>query len=608
MSPETRVAEYLEKHESKELLQFLTCGSVDDGKSTLIGRLLIDTGSLYEDQLATLRKDSHAHGTAGADLDPALVTDGLKAEREQGITIDVAYRYFATPKRKFIIADTPGHEQYTRNMASGASNSELAVILVDARQGVLTQTRRHSFIVSLLGIRHVVIAINKMDLVGWSQQRFEELQAQYRALAAQLDLPELTFIPLAALKGDNVVQRSTHMGWYGGPTLLEHLEQVQVEPAGAAGSLRLPVQLVLRVGSSFRGFAGTLASGTLAAGDEVQVLPSRRTAKVSTIIASGIGQSTVQTGEAVTVTLDREIDISRGDLLVAPDAPPFMVQHFAANVVWMAEEPLVPGREYLVEHAGASVPCRVTRVEHAVDVNTLVRRPATRLALNEIGRCTFSAAQPLMLDAYSANRTTGAFVLVDRLTNVTAGAGMVIDRRAERAGAQAARPEALPPPRREGGLTPQDYEERLGQSGWVFWLTGPSTAATASLARGFAQRLFNTGHLPYVLDAGELRGLCEGLKSSEQDRAEAVRRAAHAADLMRRAGFICIVTVDTPLLAQRALARACVPAGRFFEVHVSATGPAADYEAPTGAELVLPMVETTLEDAIELLSAQLRPA
>jgi bifunctional enzyme CysN/CysC len=461
---------YLDRHQRKELLRFLTCGSVDDGKSTLIGRLLHDTKGIYEDQLAAVKKDSVKHGTTGAgEIDLALLTDGLRAEREQGITIDVAYRYFSTDKRKFIIADTPGHEQYTRNMATGASTCQLAIILIDARHGVMVQTKRHSFICSLLGIKHLIIAVNKMDLVGYSQARYDEICRDYRTFAAKLGFGDIQFIPLSALKGDNVVEASAAMRWYQGPTLLQHLETVSIAGDRNLTDLRLPVQLVLRPNLNFRGFAGTIASGIVRKGDRVKALPSGKTSRVKSIVTYDGELAEAYAPMAVTVTLEDEIDISRGDLLVhaetEPGRPtPEVSNRFDAMVVWMHEQPLSPGKSYWFKQATRMLTGAISEVTYRVDVNTLEHRPATGgaageaaggLGLNEVGRVVVSLAGPLVFDPYTVNHSTGAFIVIDRLTNTTVGAGMILGRAHDAA--------------TRGRVSEEEKEVRLGQRGAVVW-------------------------------------------------------------------------------------------------------------------------------------------
>jgi bifunctional enzyme CysN/CysC len=424
---EKDILAYLAQHEKKDLLRFLTCGNVDDGKSTLIGRLLHDSKLIYEDQLAAVAKDSKKYGTTG-DVDLALLVDGLQAEREQGITIDVAYRYFSTAKRKFIIADTPGHEQYTRNMATGASTCDLAIILIDARNGVQTQTKRHSFIVSLLGIRHVVVAINKMDIVAFDEKVFERIRDDYEAFADQLDLSEITFIPLSALKGDNIVNPSANMPWYKGSTLMHHLETVHIAGDRNMTDFRFPVQLVNRPNLNFRGYCGTIASGVVRPGDEVMVLPSRKTNRVKSIVTWEGEIPEAYAGMAVTLTLEKEVDISRGDLLVHPHNLPEVGTGVEAMLVWMAEQPLIPGKQYYVKLATKMVNASVRDIRHRINVNTLAHESARQLALNEIAQVTVDLEQAAAFDPYKKNRATGAFVVIDRLNHGTVGAGMIVAR------------------------------------------------------------------------------------------------------------------------------------------------------------------------------------
>ena len=423
-----RISEYLDAHERKSLLRFLTCGSVDDGKSTLIGRLLYDSKLIFEDQLASLRAASAAHGTTGAgEIDYALLLDGLKAEREQGITIDVAYRYFSTPRRKFIIADCPGHEQYTRNMATGASTADLAVILVDARHGVVTQTRRHAFIVSLLGIRHVVVAVNKMDLEGYSESRFNEIRADFLGFASELALPDPVFFPVSALKGTNVTARSPEATpWYAGPSLLEHLETVDAAASRNLSEFRFPVQTVIRPDLDFRGFAGTVESGVVHPGDEVTVYPSGKKSRVKRIVTADGDLGYAFPPQSVVLTLEDEIDISSGDLIAGADAPPEVASSFTANLVWMDHAPLEPGKEYLFRHGSAWLKAYVKRISSRIDVNTLERAEADTLELNGIAEVVVETTRPLAFDPYAKNRATGRFILVDPITNQTAGAGMII--------------------------------------------------------------------------------------------------------------------------------------------------------------------------------------
>ncbi len=484
---ETDIEAYLRQHQNKELLRFLTCGSVDDGKSTLIGRLLHDTQMIYEDQLKSLKKDSERMGTTGEELDLALLVDGLQAEREQGITIDVAYRYFSTDKRKFIIADTPGHEQYTRNMATGASTCELAVILIDARKGVLTQTRRHSFIVSLLGIKHIVVAINKMDLMDWQQAVYDRIRDDYLELAERLNVPDMRFIPVSALKGDNVVEPSRNMPWYTGPTLLEVLETVEIARDRNLEDLRFPVQYVNRPHLDFRGFSGTLAGGIVRPGDEITVLPSGQKSRVKEIVTYDGNLDEAFPPMAVTLTLADEIDVSRGDMIVHADNLPHVADRCRAHIVWMTEKPLVPGRQYVIKQTTRTVTGSVSRILHRTDVNTLEETPAEKLEMNEIGLCELAFNAPLVFDAYERCKGTGAFILIDRLTNVTVGAGMITGP-AEEAALQ--RP-----------VTPEERAIRFGQQPAIVALTGDHAR---ELAYQLERRLFDTGHATTVLDPDQL--------------------------------------------------------------------------------------------------------
>lgn len=483
---------YLKQHEDKQLLRLLTCGSVDDGKSTLIGRLLHDSKMIYEDQLEALHRDSKTQGTTGEAIDLALLVDGLQAEREQGITIDVAYRYFSTARRKFIIADTPGHEQYTRNMATGASNCELAIILIDARKGVLTQTRRHSFIVSLLGIRHVVVAINKMDLVDYSEEVFEQIKADYLAFAEQLDLPEVHFVPLSALKGDNVVSPSTELSWYQGLPLMELLESVDVEPAVDAQPLRFPVQYVNRPNLNFRGYCGTLASGQVQVGDEIRVLPSGQTSRVKSIVTWEGELASAFAPMAITLTLDDEIDISRGDLLVSASEQPTASDRLEAELVWMAEQPLVQGKTYLLKIGTRKVNARINAIHYKTEVNTLERHPASGLELNEIARVEILLEQPVVADAYRNNRATGSFILIDRLSKNTVAAGMVQGQDGQQQ------------KRQQEPVSAAERALRLGQQPARIELRGGDPVTRRELLQQLERALFDAGRLPLLLNEGEL--------------------------------------------------------------------------------------------------------
>lgn len=481
---------YLALHQNKELLRFITCGSVDDGKSTLIGRLLHDSKLIYEDQLAAVQNDSKRLGTTGEEIDLALLVDGLQAEREQGITIDVAYRYFSTTKRKFIIADTPGHEQYTRNMATGASTADLAIILIDARHGVQTQTRRHSFIVSLLGIKHTVIAINKMDLVNYSQQRYEEIQQEYREFAESLNLSDLHFVPLSALKGDNVVNRSDRMPWYTEAPLLSQLETIQIRQENSAAPFRFPVQYVNRPNLNFRGYAGTVTSGAVRVGDEVQVLPSGKRSRVKQIVTWEGELPEAFSQQAVTLTLEDEIDISRGDMLVRSDSTLKPQRNFNAHLVWMSDAPLVPGRTYSLKLASSSTNAVVSRIHHRIDVNSLEYSTPTVLGLNEIAEVEISAEQPVLVDDYQSLRQTGAFILIDRLTNATVAAGMVSTSKQRADGVKL---------HSESAVSKEDRAKRLGQQAVVIGLPNADSTLLYTLERA----LFDRGRLAVVAQPGQ---------------------------------------------------------------------------------------------------------
>jgi bifunctional enzyme CysN/CysC len=490
---------YLRKHEQKEILRFLTAGSVDDGKSTLIGRLLHDSNMVYDDQMATLLKDSAKKSSAGGEIDYSLLVDGLLSEREQGITIDVAYRYFATPKRKFIIADTPGHEQYTRNMATGASTADLAVILVDARYGVLPQTRRHSFIASLLGIKHIVVAINKMDLRGYDESVFNTIKAAYAELAQKLGFKDVHYLPLSALRGDNVVTKSAEMPWYQGPPLLEHLETVPLTRTGNLGPLRFPVQYVLRPNLDFRGFSGTIASGTVRRGDRIMALPSRKTSTVERIVTFDGDLAEAHAEMAVTLTLADEIDVSRGDTLVREEALPRIGRSIEAMMVWMNERPMTPRSAYLIKQGTKVVSAEVHAVHERVDVNTLERHPARQLGLNDIGRVTLTASRALLFDAYAENHATGAFILIDRLTNATLGAGMIL-------GPGADEPESASAGG-DGRVTLAERLARLGQRPAALFFIGGDAARREELAIGLERRLWDDGYTAQVLAPRDLPSL-----------------------------------------------------------------------------------------------------
>jgi len=553
------IGAYLHAQEHKSLLRFITCGSVDDGKSTLIGRLLYESKLIFDDQLTQLAADSRRVGTRGGELDFALLVDGLAAEREQGITIDVAYRFFSTERRKFIVADTPGHEQYTRNMVTGASTADLAVILVDARKGVLVQTRRHSYLVHLIGIPRVVLAVNKMDLVGYSAATFEEIVAQYREFAGRLGLADITAIPLSAVHGDNVITRSSNMPWYAGPTLLGHLETVEVDAALAGRPFRLPVQWVNRPNAEFLGFAGLIADGTVHRGDRLRVLPSGRESRVARIVTAEGDLEAATAGQSVTLTLDAEIDISRGDVLAAADAPPQVADQFEATIVWLQEEPMLQGRTYLMKAGTRTLSATVTPLKHRVNVNTLEHEPAERLELNDIGVCELELDRPIPFEAYNDSRALGGFILIDRLTNNTAGAGLInfALRRSQNVHWQAL-----------------DVDKQLrarlkGQKSCVLWLTGLSGAGKSTIANRVEKRLAAAGRHTYLLDGDNVRhGLNKDLGFTAQDRVENIRRVAEVARLMVDAGLIVLVSFISPFRSERRMARELFPAGEFLEVFV----------------------------------------
>ena len=555
----TDIATYLKQHEDKPLLRFITCGSVDDGKSTLIGRLLYDSKRLFDDQLAALTSDSKRHGTRGGEIDYALLLDGLAAEREQGITIDVAYRYFDTERRKFIVADCPGHEQYTRNMATGASTADLAVVLVDARKGLLTQTRRHSYIVSLLGIRHVVLAVNKMDLVGYDQTVFDDIVRGYQALAAQLGIEQVTCIPLSALNGDNLSTRSAAMPWYTGPSLLEHLETLELSVQDSAGGLRLPVQYVSRPDQNFRGFAGTLVAGVVEAGADIVALPSGRRSRVQKVLVGDVETASARAGQAVTLTLEDEIDISRGDVIAAADDPPQVADQFAAHVLWMADAPLLPGRPYWLKIGTRTVSATVSEIKHRIDVNTQEFLAAKRLELNEVAYVNLSLDEPIAFMAYAENRTLGGFILIDRYDNATVAAG-TLDFALRRAGNV------------HWQHVDVDKAARArikGQQPRVLWFTGLSGAGKSTIANLVDKRLHALGHHTFLLDGDNVRhGLNRDLGFTDEDRVENIRRVAEVAKLMTDAGLIVLVSFISPFRSERQMARARFEEGEFLEIFV----------------------------------------
>lgn len=570
----TDILAYLEQHERKELLRFITCGSVDDGKSTLIGRLLYDSKMLYEDQLAQLETESKVHGTTGGGFDPALVTDGLKAEREQGITIDVAYRYFSTARRKFIIADTPGHEQYTRNMATGASTADLAIILIDARYGVLTQTKRHSFIVSLLGIRHVVVAVNKMDLVGYSQARFDEICGDYRDFVSRLDLPDLHFIPIVALHGENLVDPSENMPWYRGTTLMNFLETVYIGSDRNLEDFRLPIQMVNRPNLDFRGFCGTLASGIIRQGDQIMVLPSKRTSKIKRIVTQDGDLPEAFCSQSVTLVLEDEVDCSRGDMIVRPGNVPKISNAFDATIVWMSSDALVPGKTYLFKHTTQTVSGQIDSLKYRVDVNSLHRTPAPDLQLNEIGRCSVTLSQPIYFDAYRRNRFTGSFIIIDRISNTTVGAGMISDRDSAKqptAAWENTESQTVDGQQLISNVSGAERESRFGQQAATVLFTGLTGTGKTTLARALERRLFEDGRAVAVLD-GELmrKGVNVDLGYSVEDRSENLRRSAHVAKLFNEHGLICLAAFVAPNQSVRERVADVIGKDRFLTIYCRA--------------------------------------
>ncbi len=627
---------YLDQHERKELLRFITCGSVDDGKSTLIGRLLFDSKMIYEDQLAQLETESKVHGTTGGGFDPALVTDGLKAEREQGITIDVAYRYFSTAKRKFIIADTPGHEQYTRNMATGASTADLAIILIDARYGVLTQTKRHSFIVSLLGIRHVVVTINKMDLVGHSQERFDEICSDYRDFVSRLDLPDLHFIPIAALHGENVVDPSVNMPWYRGSTLMNFLESVYIGSDRNLEDFRLPVQIVNRPNLDFRGFCGTVASGIIRQGDQIMVLPSKRTSKVERIVTQDGDLKEAFCPQSITLVLEDEVDCSRGDMIVRPGNVPKISNSFDATIVWMSSDAMVPGKTYLFKHTTQTVTGQVDSLKYRVDVNTLHRTPAPDLQLNEIGRCAVTLSQPIYFDAYRRNRGTGAFIMIDRMSNTTVGAGMISDRDSAKqtsAAWEITDEQTETGQRSVSDVTEAERTARFGQKAATILFTGLTGTGKSTIARAVERALFDDGRAVAVLDGEAMRrGVNIDLGYTVEDRSENLRRSAHVAKLINDNGLICLGAFVAPSQTVRERVADVIGKNRFLTVHCTASesvcrqrdtkghyaaaeagklpnfpGVSAVYEPPEDPDLVLDTGELSVDECVsavlELLKA-----
>ncbi len=622
VEPHQSVDARVETARPKSLLRFITCGSVDDGKSTLIGRLLYEAGMLFEDQMDTLAIDSKKSGTQGGDLDFALLLDGLTAEREQGITIDVAYRYFATAARKYIVADTPGHEQYTRNMITGASTADAAIILMDARKGVLTQTRRHSFLVSLIGIRHVVLAVNKMDLVAYSQARFDKLEREYREFARELGIDEIQCIPLSALKGDNITTRSEHMAWYDGPTLMQYLDAVEVDVDRLRrADFRFAVQWVNRPDLDFRGYAGMVVSGAVRAGERVCVQPSGRESRVARIVKYGGDVEEAVTGESVTLTLDDEVDISRGDLLSSIDAPADVADQFEGTIVWMHDQAMMRGRSYLMKIGARTVTATISPIKHKINVNTLEHVATNQLELNEIGVCGIELDRTIAFDPYRTSPHTGGFILIDRMTNNTVGAGMIhfALRRSQNIHWQTI------------DVDKRAHARQKHQRPSVLWLTGLSGAGKSTIANLLEKRLYALGRHTYLLDGDNVRhGLNKDLGFKESDRVENIRRVAEVARLMADAGLITLVSFISPYRSERRMARALLEDGEFIEVFVDTpisvaeardpkglyqkarrgeiqnfTGIDSPYEAPEAPEIRIDTTTVSAEGAVDLILKEL---
>lgn len=613
---------YLQAQENKSFLRFITCGSVDDGKSTLIGRLLYDSKLIYEDQLASIEKDSKKSGTQGDKVDLALLVDGLAAEREQGITIDVAYRFFSTDKRKFIVADTPGHVQYTRNMATGASTADVAILLIDARYGVQEQTRRHAYIVSLLGVKHVVVAINKMDLNGFDQGVYNDIEVELRSFAKNLNFTDITCIPISALDGDNVTTKSEKSGWYKGPALLEYLEDVDMQTSQRSEPFRLPVQWVNRPNLDFRGFSGTIASGEINVGDDIIVIPSGKRSKVKEIVTFDGKLKTAAEDMAVTLTLKDEIDISRGDMICKTDNPAEQADQFQAHILWMSEKELFPGRQYLLKTTNKTVPASVSILKHRVDINDFSEVATKTLSLNEIGVATLGLSAPIAFDSYDKNRNTGSFILIDRQTNETVGAGMLDF--------------AL---RRAKNVVWQDMDvskaaraEQKNQKPGLLWFTGLSGSGKSTIANLVEKRLLDLGRHTYTLDGDNVRhGLNRDLNFSKADRVENIRRVGEVAKLMVDAGLITIASFISPFRAERQMARGLLEGREFIEIFIDTplevaeardvkglyakarageiknfTGIDSEYQAPENPELTINTVEMSAEDAAEMIVNHLR--
>ncbi|PHR56643.1 MAG: adenylyl-sulfate kinase [Robiginitomaculum sp.] len=612
---------YLDVQENKSFLRFITCGSVDDGKSTLIGRLLYDSKLIYEDQLESIERDSKKFGTQGEGIDFALLVDGLAAEREQGITIDVAYRFFSTDKRKFIVADTPGHEQYTRNMATGASTADVAILLIDARHGVQVQTRRHSIIASLLGIKHIVVAINKMDLVDFSQSTFNKIEEEYRAFAQELDFANITCIPMSALNGDNIIDKSENTPWYQGQSLMRFLETVDVSEDETKGNFRLPVQWVNRPNLDFRGFSGTIASGQIKPGDEIIAIPSGKRSHVKAIVTMDGDLESAQKHQAITLTLTDEIDISRGDMICGVDNPSAQSDQFLSKLLWMSDKPLLPGRTYLMKTTNKTIPVTVTDLKHKINVNDFSHEAGKTLALNEVGVCNLSLDQAIAFDPYKENRNTGSFILIDRHSNETVGMGLLDFSL-----------------RRASNVVWQELEigqaERANQKRQkpaLLWFTGLSGSGKSTIANLVEKKLFDMGHHTYILDGDNVRhGLNKDLGFTEADRVENIRRVGEVAKLMTDAGLIVLASFISPFRAERQMARRLIDEGRFIEIFIDTslataekrdvkglyakarrgeiknfTGIDSEYQAPKNPELRIATESMTADEAAEKIVSYL---
>ncbi len=617
------IVAYLDRHEAKSMLRFITCGSVDDGKSTLIGRLLYDSRLVFEDQLAALEFESRKAGGETGAIDFALLVDGLAAEREQGITIDVAYRFFATERRKFVVADTPGHEQYTRNMVTGASTADLAVILVDARKGILTQTRRHTYLARLMGIRHLVLAVNKMDLVGYAQERFDAIVSEYQAFAESLDRSDFIAIPISGVEGDNIARHSSNMPWYGGPTLISHLETVEVAQEDASGPFRMPVQWVNRPHRDFRGYAGLIVSGTVRPGDPVRVLPSGRSTKVQAVVTFDGDLPSAGAGQSVTLTLDDQVDCSRGDILAAAHAPPEVANQFEATLVWMADDELLPGRLYWLKLGTQVVGASVQQIKHQINVNTMEKLASRTLGLNDIAVVNLFAEQPIAFEPYETCRDLGGFVLIDKVTNATVGAGILhfALRRSHNIHWQ---------PSDVG----REFRSSLkNQKPAVLWFTGLSGAGKSTIANLVDKKLARMNRHTYLLDGDNVRhGLNQDLGFTEADRVENIRRVGEVARLMADAGLIVITAFISPFRAEREMVRSMLPQGEFFEIFVDTplseaerrdvkglyrkaragelknfTGIDSPYEPPQRPEVRIDTASMSPEEAADAIIAKLVP-